>query len=54
MTSIENFMKLALNQAQMAYEQDEIPIGAIITYKGKVIGKGYNQIEKLLIRFRMK
>ena len=44
---LENFMKLALNQAHIAYENKEIPIGAIVTYNNKVIGKGYNQIEKL-------
>ena len=47
MNTIENFMKLALKQAQIAYNQNEIPIGAIVTYKGKIIGKGYNQIEQL-------
>ena len=44
---IENFMKLALNQAHIAYKQNEIPVGAIITYKGKIVGKGYNQVEGL-------
>lgn len=47
MNTLENFMKLAIKQAQIAYDQNEIPIGAIVTYKGKIIGKGYNQIEQL-------
>ena len=41
------FMKLALLQAQKAYEKDEIPVGAIVVKEGKVIGKGYNQREML-------
>ncbi len=41
------FMKLALLQAQKAYEKDEIPVGAIVVKEGKVIGRGYNQREML-------
>ena len=40
-------MKIALNQAQIAYEQNEIPIGAVVVFQNKIIGKGYNQIEQL-------
>ena len=40
-------MKIALNQAQIAYEQNEIPIGAVLVFQDKIIGKGYNQIEQL-------
>ena len=41
------FMKLALLQAQKAYEKDEIPVGAIVVKEGKVIGRGFNQREML-------
>lgn len=41
----EYFMKLALKQAEMAYEIGEIPIGAIIVSDGKIVGKGYNRKE---------
>ena len=40
-------MKLALVQAQKAYEKDVIPVGAIVVKEGKVIGRGYNQREML-------
>jgi tRNA(adenine34) deaminase len=43
----EVFMKKALEQAQLAFEEDEVPIGAIVTCNNKIIGKGYNQTEKL-------
>ncbi len=40
-------MKLALLQAQKAYESNEIPVGAIVVLDNKVIGRGYNQREML-------
>ena len=47
MTKHEQWMKQALREAERAYEQDEVPVGAVIVHKGKVIGRGYNQIERL-------
>ncbi|MEB7658587.1 tRNA adenosine(34) deaminase TadA [Mammaliicoccus vitulinus] len=35
-------MKLAIQEAKKAWEMDEVPIGAIVVYKGEVIGKGHN------------
>lgn len=43
----EMYMKEALKLAQKAFEEDEVPIGAIIVCKGKIIGKGYNLTERL-------
>ena len=40
-------MRLALLQAQKAYESNEIPVGAIVVLDTKVIGRGYNQREML-------
>lgn len=41
------YMKKALEQAQQAYDAEEVPIGAVVVCNNKVIGKGYNQTEKL-------
>lgn len=41
------FMEEALKQAKLAYEKDEVPIGAVVVSKDKIIAKGYNQIELL-------
>lgn len=45
--SDEYFMKLALKEATYAFEEDEIPVGAIVVAGNRIIGKGYNQTEKL-------
>lgn len=41
----EKFMNEALKQAKKAFEQLEVPVGAIIVKNGKIIGRGYNQKE---------
>ncbi|MEZ4929740.1 MAG: nucleoside deaminase [Chitinophagales bacterium] len=43
----EIFMKKALQLAQQAYEENEIPIGAVVVFENQIIAKGYNQTEKL-------
>lgn len=43
----EFFMRLALQEARRAYEAGEVPIGAVITFGDRVIGKGHNQVERL-------
>ena len=42
----DKFMKLAIKQALIAKEKDEVPIGAVIVVDDKVIAKAYNQMEK--------
>lgn len=41
------YMRQALQQAQRAFDEDEVPIGAVIVLNGKIIARGYNQVEKL-------
>ena len=38
-----HYMKLAIKQAKKAAMLDEVPIGCIIVYNGKIIGRGYNR-----------
>ena len=40
-------MKEALREASYAGSEDEVPIGAVITCRGKIIGKGHNMTERL-------
>ena len=39
----EKYMKEALKQAKKAYALGEVPIGCVIVYQGKIIGRGYNR-----------
>jgi tRNA(adenine34) deaminase len=43
----EAFMLEALKEAWKAYTAEEVPVGAVLVKKGKVIAKGYNQVELL-------
>lgn len=43
----EVYMHAALVQAEAAFEQDEVPVGAIIVKHGRVIGAAHNQREQL-------
>lgn len=38
------YMQLALEQAQQAYDRNEVPVGAVIVKGGQVISLGYNQV----------
>ena len=40
-------MKLAIEQAKIADENGDVPIGAVIVYKDRIIAKAYNQREQL-------
>ena len=39
------WMRRALEQAQIAYELGEVPVGAVAVYEGQIIGQGYNRKE---------
>ena len=41
------FMQQALKEAQKAYDEDEVPVGAVIVMQDKIIARGYNQVERL-------
>ena len=41
------FMKVALQQAKKAYDTEEVPVGAVVVFEGRVIARAYNQVELL-------
>ena len=43
----ERYMRMALEEAHRALEEDEVPIGAIVVCKGAVVGRGHNMTEAL-------
>ena len=47
MEDIEKYMKEALRQAAQSEAEGEVPIGAVIVCRGRIIGKGHNMTERL-------
>ena len=45
--SDQYFMSQAMEEAQKAFEADEVPVGAIITCNNQIIARGYNYIQHL-------
>jgi len=41
------FMKMALNEAQNAFDADEVPVGAVLVFNGQVIARAHNYVELL-------
>ncbi len=41
------YMQEALKEASLAFQEDEVPIGAVIMCKGRIVGKGHNMTERL-------
>lgn len=46
-TEDERFMFEALKQAWIAFQNEEVPVGAVLVQKGRIIARGYNQVELL-------
>lgn len=46
--SDEYFMRQALQEAQLAYQEDEVPVGAVIVVNKRIIGRGHNLTERLV------
>ncbi|MBS1742614.1 MAG: nucleoside deaminase [Bacteroidetes bacterium] len=45
--SDERYMRMALKEAQLAFDKDEVPVGAIVVMNEQVIAKAHNQVELL-------
>ncbi|MHA2032136.1 MAG: tRNA adenosine(34) deaminase TadA [Candidatus Kariarchaeaceae archaeon] len=43
----EKWMREALKEAKQGLQKDEVPIGAVVVFDGRIIGRGYNQVEML-------
>ncbi|MCZ7557697.1 MAG: tRNA adenosine(34) deaminase TadA [Bacteroidia bacterium] len=46
-TEHERWMEQALRLAERAMDEDEVPVGALVVREGQIVGKGYNQNERL-------
>lgn len=45
--SDEHYMRKAYNLALQAFDEDEVPVGAVVVCENRIIGTGYNQVERL-------
>lgn len=45
--SDEHFMQQALREAQKAYDDGEVPIGAVVVINNKILARAHNQVERL-------
>jgi tRNA(adenine34) deaminase len=45
--SDDHYMKLAIAEAQKAFDKDEVPIGAVVVLQDKIIARAHNQVELL-------
>ena len=43
----ERFMRQALTEARKAFEQGEVPVGAVVVWNGRIVGRGHNLVETL-------
>lgn len=43
----EHYMRQALKEAQKAFDEGEVPVGAVIVMNERIIARGYNQVERL-------
>ncbi len=43
----ESYMKIALKEAQKAYDMEEVPVGAIVVLQNQIIARAHNQVELL-------
>ena len=44
---LQHYMGLALREAEQAFEIGEVPVGAVVVFEDRVVGRGYNQAERL-------
>ena len=43
----EKYMREALREAHLAFEEDEVPVGAVVVCRGRIIARGHNMTERL-------
>lgn len=44
---IADYMREAIKEAEKAFENGEVPVGAVIVHEGRIIGRAHNQVEQL-------
>lgn len=44
---VYKYMYSALQEAEAAFDTNEVPVGAVVVHNSRIIGRGHNQVEKL-------
>jgi len=47
MSRYHDYMEVAIEEAKRAYAKNEVPVGALVVFNSKIIGRGFNQTESL-------
>jgi tRNA(adenine34) deaminase len=47
MTAEEKYLRIALEEAQKAYEEGEVPVGAVLVMEGRILARDHNRTEQL-------
>jgi len=45
-TEIESYMRLALEEAQLAFDAGEVPVGAVLVRNGEIVSRAHNHVER--------
>lgn len=45
-TDMEQYMRLALSEAQLAFDAGEVPVGAVLVRNGEIVATGHNRVEQ--------
>lgn len=46
-TKFPDYMELAIREAELAFEEGEVPVGSVVVFENKIIGRGHNRTEAL-------
>ncbi len=44
---LDKYMEIAMREAEQAFEKGEVPVGAVVVFENRIIGRGHNQTEGL-------
>lgn len=45
-TEMESYMRLALEEAQLAFDAGEVPVGAVLVCNGEIVSRAHNHVER--------
>lgn len=45
-TKMESYMRLALEEAQLAFDAGEVPVGAVLMCNGEIVSRAHNHVER--------